>query len=99
MGISSSEIESLTESQINYILGDTGRSFVCGFGVNPPQQPHHSGASCPDLPEECDWDEYDNPGPNYQVSWYAINFKFYELEINTKTIKNALIFVTEKEGL
>jgi len=67
LGISSNEVESLTESQINYILGDTGRSYVCGFGVNPPQQPHHRGASCPDQPAECDWDEFNNPGPNYQI--------------------------------
>lgn len=28
-------------SQIGYALGDTGRSFVVGFGVNPPSRPHH----------------------------------------------------------
>ena len=27
--------------QIEYMLGTTGRSFVCGFGTNPPQRPHH----------------------------------------------------------
>ena len=27
--------------QIHYALGDTGRSFVVGYGVNPPQRPHH----------------------------------------------------------
>jgi len=26
------------------MLGDTGRSFVVGYGVNPPQKPHHRGA-------------------------------------------------------
>lgn len=29
------------ESQINYALGSTGRSYVVGYGENPPQQPHH----------------------------------------------------------
>ena len=28
-------------SQINYMLGDGGRSFVIGFGRNPPKRPHH----------------------------------------------------------
>lgn len=28
-------------SQVNYALGSTGRSFVVGFGENPPQHPHH----------------------------------------------------------
>ena len=32
------------ESQVNYALGSTGRSFVVGFGVNPPEHPHHRTA-------------------------------------------------------
>lgn len=32
------------ESQINYALGSSGRSYVCGFGENPPQHPHHRTA-------------------------------------------------------
>lgn len=28
-------------SQIDYALGSTGRSYVCGFGENYPQHPHH----------------------------------------------------------
>ena len=32
--------------QIHYALGDTGHSFVCGFGVNPPKKPHHRASSC-----------------------------------------------------
>ncbi len=32
------------ESQINYALGSTGRSFVVGFGKNPPEHPHHRTA-------------------------------------------------------
>jgi autotransporter-associated beta strand protein len=33
--------------QIRYVLGDNpaGRSYVVGFGVNPPKNPHHRGAS------------------------------------------------------
>jgi hypothetical protein len=32
--------------QINYVLGDNPRksSYVCGFGKNPPVNPHHRGA-------------------------------------------------------
>ena len=29
------------EQQINYALGDGGHSYVCGFGDNPPERPHH----------------------------------------------------------
>ena len=29
------------EKQIDYALGSTGRSFVVGFGENPPEHPHH----------------------------------------------------------
>ena len=31
----------LAQQQIHYVLGDTGRSFVVGFGVNPPVRAHH----------------------------------------------------------
>jgi len=31
-------------SQVNYALGSSGRSFVVGFGENPPQNPHHRTA-------------------------------------------------------
>ena len=27
--------------QINYMLGDSGRSFVIGFGAGAPQRPFH----------------------------------------------------------
>ena len=32
------------ESQINYALGSSGRSYVVGFGTNPPEHPHHRTA-------------------------------------------------------
>jgi len=60
------------ETQINYILGDTGRSFVCGWGVNPPVKPHHRGSSCPSS-GTCDWNNaFNNPGPNYQTLYGAL---------------------------
>ena len=31
----------LGKSQIDYVLGDGGRSYVVGFGENPPKNPHH----------------------------------------------------------
>ncbi|KAI4337194.1 hypothetical protein L6164_015640 [Bauhinia variegata] len=39
------------KSQIDYILGKNpeNRSYMVGFGKNPPKQPHHRGASVPTL--------------------------------------------------
>ena len=53
------EIECFARDQVNYMLGRApgggGRSFVTGFGRNPPQQPAHCGASCAaPLGERCD---------------------------------------------
>ena len=31
-------------SQADYALGSSGRSYVCGFGENPPEHPHHRTA-------------------------------------------------------
>ena len=36
----------LATDQLGYALGDTGRSFVVGFGKNYPKQPHHRSSSC-----------------------------------------------------
>ena len=35
---------SFCESQVNYALGSSGRSFVVGYGENPPEHPHHRTA-------------------------------------------------------
>ena len=40
-------------SQINYILGDTGRSYIVGFGVDPPNKIYHKESFCPEAPEQC----------------------------------------------
>lgn len=32
------------EGQVNYALGSSGRSYVVGFGENPPEHPHHRTA-------------------------------------------------------
>ncbi|ESO99345.1 hypothetical protein LOTGIDRAFT_158430 [Lottia gigantea] len=59
-------------SQINYALGDTGRSFVIGFGVNPPKNPHHRGSSFPMIPAPCGWEEQQNKGPNPHTLYGAL---------------------------
>jgi len=59
-------------SQIHYMLGDGGRSFVIGFGENPPQRPHHSSSSCRDPPAPCDWSDFTLPTPNPQTLFGAL---------------------------
>jgi len=54
-------------TQINLMLGDWGRSFVAGFGVNPPVRYHHRAASCPSPPEPCGWNVFGRPEPNPHV--------------------------------
>ena len=42
------------ESQINYALGSSGRSYVVGFGTNAPESPHHrtaQGSYCDNMNE------------------------------------------------
>ncbi|KAL4444350.1 hypothetical protein ABPG75_012087 [Micractinium tetrahymenae] len=60
------------KSQIDYMLGAGGRSFVVGWGTNPPLQCHHAPASCPDRPAPCNWGNFDAPGPNPQVLYGAL---------------------------
>ena len=58
--------------QIEYALGSTGRSFVVGFGENPPTAPHHASSSCPPAPQTCDWGTFSTPGPNYHTLYGAL---------------------------
>ncbi|XP_003570500.2 endoglucanase 8 [Brachypodium distachyon] len=68
-------LKEFAKQQIDYLLGANprGRSYVVGFGVNPPTQPHHRGASTPVLKPgtvvNCgmsfgDWFAPDRPNPN-----------------------------------
>ena len=41
LGVRPEEARGFAARQVHYALGDTGRSFVCGFGTNPPLRPHH----------------------------------------------------------
>lgn len=60
---------------MDYILGDNpkSRSYMVGFGKNPPTQAHHRGASVPKLPPNApvscpmsfvNWYNVDKPNPN-----------------------------------
>jgi len=71
-GILPAESLSFARSQIHYMLGDHGRSLVCGYGNNPPERPHHSSSSCPNRPASCSWNDFNNPGPNPQVLYGAL---------------------------
>ena len=42
LGLSPDSYRQFAKTQINYALGDGGRSFVCGFGNNLPTHPHHA---------------------------------------------------------
>ncbi|MDA3849979.1 MAG: glycoside hydrolase family 9 protein, partial [Spirochaetaceae bacterium] len=35
---------SFAKDQVDYALGSTGRSYMIGFGTNPPEHPHHRTA-------------------------------------------------------
>jgi len=61
------ESRNFARSQIHYMLGGGGRSYVVGFGNNPPQRPHHASSSCKDMPAPCDWNDYSLSTPNPQV--------------------------------
>jgi len=46
LGVNTDKYMAFARQQVHYILGSTGRSFVVGYGVNPPTHCHHRGASC-----------------------------------------------------
>ena len=65
--------------QLRYALGDAGRSFVVGYGNNPPQRVHHRAASCPTVTgpwgtnsPTCDFSQFNSGSPNPQVLYGAL---------------------------
>ena len=83
-GIKTDVYTAYADQQIGYMLGDSGRSYVVGFGNNFPKQPHHKAAACKSPPAECSWSTFndvsqDNPhqlngalvgGPKYANDQY-----------------------------
>lgn len=66
-GINPWAYRDFAKKQIDYMLGDSGRSFVVGFGLNPPKRPHHRSSSCPSAPSKCGWSNFHDPKPNPHV--------------------------------
>jgi len=72
-GITPEANRRIAKQQMEYILGSTGRSFVVGFGINPPMRPHHGASSCPTRPEQCSQNIAANSlDPNPQVLYGAL---------------------------
>ena len=46
------------------MLGDSGRSYVVGFGDNYPLQPHHKAAACASPPAQCTWSTFGDTSTN-----------------------------------
>ncbi|KAF7817346.1 endoglucanase 16 [Senna tora] len=71
---SASHLFHFAKKQVDYILGKNpeGRSYMVGFGKNPPTQAHHRGASVPVMgkhetvscPMSFKWLQKDGPNPN-----------------------------------
>ncbi|XP_061163624.1 endoglucanase 4-like [Saccostrea echinata] len=72
VGIHPDEYRHWARTQIGYALGDSGRSFVVGFGTNPPKRPHHRSSSCPSRPSPCSFADQQQPGPNPHTLYGAL---------------------------
>ena len=62
----SDDLLQFAKDQLYYIYGDSGRSYIVGFGKNYPKRPHHRSSSCPVPPKECGWavaDDHATPNP------------------------------------
>jgi endoglucanase len=72
LGIQTTKLRQWAAEQINYILGDNKHdggcySFEIGYGSKYPLRPHHRGASCPNRPAPCGYDEANSPNPSPQI--------------------------------
>ncbi|KAF4527174.1 hypothetical protein B566_EDAN006099 [Ephemera danica] len=60
--------------QINYILGDSGRSFMVGFGKDYPLRPNHIASLCSPPPATCDRALFESDVVNAHVLQGALVF-------------------------
>lgn len=67
LDISPTKYREFAKQQIHYMLGEGGRSYVVGFGENPPVHPHHASSACPSAPAFCGWTTFDSNEPNAHV--------------------------------
>nr|AMH40366.1 glycoside hydrolase family 9 [Medauroidea extradentata] len=67
LGVNAATYRAEAKKQINYMLGDTGFSYLVGFGSKYPTHCHHRAASCPDAPATCGWAQFSTPDPNPHV--------------------------------
>ncbi|XP_063240582.1 endoglucanase E-4-like isoform X2 [Bacillus rossius redtenbacheri] len=67
LGVNAVKYRAEAKKQIDYMLGDTGFSYVVGFGSKYPTHCHHRAASCPDAPAKCDWTQFSTAEPNPHV--------------------------------
>ena len=59
-------------SQLRYVLGDSGRSLMAGWGTRPPAAVQNRAASCPDAPAPCTREALLAPGGNPHVLTGAV---------------------------
>eukprot|EP00058_Branchiostoma_floridae_P018384 XP_002603873.1 hypothetical protein BRAFLDRAFT_119431 [Branchiostoma floridae] len=71
MGINTGQYREFAANQIHYMLGDSGRSLVVGYGHNHPVRPHHRASTCP-IDGWCDWNTYNNWDFNENVLYGAL---------------------------
>lgn len=70
----------LSRNQIHLLVGDTGRSFVVGFGNNSPKRPYHAASTCMIKStttlsvslHKCSWKDYKKGFPNPNVLYGAL---------------------------
>nr|AMH40376.1 glycoside hydrolase family 9 [Peruphasma schultei] len=67
LGIEASSYRPLIKQQVGYYVGDTGFSYVVGFGNKYPRYAHHRSSSCPDHPAKCGWDFFNSNTPNHHI--------------------------------
>ncbi|XP_005111869.2 endoglucanase 4 [Aplysia californica] len=72
MGIQPTEYRHWAMCQIHYALGDTGFSFLIGFGDKYPHSPHHRSSSCPNLPAPCGPFVMSSKEPNVHTLYGAL---------------------------
>ncbi|KAI8784473.1 endoglucanase Z [Biomphalaria glabrata] len=71
-GLHTTEYRHWAMCQIHYALGDTGFSYVVGFGDDYPLRPYHRMSMCPNHPAICTPEHLAAKLPNVHILYGAL---------------------------
>ncbi|XP_039259767.2 uncharacterized protein LOC120336210 [Styela clava] len=100
VGLRPDVYRAFAQKQLNYILGDSGSSFVVGYGKASPKRPYHKASSCPKATQRCSWldREADAANPNELVGALVSGPDIWDNYVDDRNLESNKVSVYNNAG-